>query len=115
MFIPNSQRIARTTLRTQVDAPLNKIEGGEYSHFGLAKGLLAPFEMLDLPANLHSLKLQFNIDVLLLFRSSKLQFRLILALVSCDYSKSPFIVVICGINEPKSMFEYLSPFTLFTR
>lgn len=83
--------------------------GGENYHFGLPKGLLSHLKGLTLPANLHSLKLQFSIDGLPLFRSSKLQFWSIRALVSSDYSKSPFIVgLFCGINKPKSVIKYLS-------
>ncbi len=91
--------------------PTTKMEGGEYYHFGLAKGLLSRLKCLTLPTDLHTLKLQFNIDGLPLFRSSKVQFWPILALVNCDYSKSPFIVgLFCGISKPKSVFEYLNPF-----
>lgn len=87
------------------------MEGGEYYHFGLAKGLLSRLKCLTLPADLYTLKLQFNIDGLPLFKSSKVQFWPILALVNCDYTRSPFIVgLFCGISKPKSVFEYLSTF-----
>ncbi len=108
VFHPKLPKDARTVLKSQVDVPTTKMDGGEYYHFGLAKGLLSRLKCLTLPTDLHTLKLQFNIDGLPLFRSSKVQFWPILALVNCDYSKSPFIVgLFCGISKPKSVFEYL--------
>lgn len=100
-------------LRSQVDVPTTKMEGGKYYHFVLAKGLLFRLKCLTLPASLCTLKLQFNIDGLPLFKSSKVQFWLILALVNCDYNNEAFIVgLFCGISKPKSVFEYLRTFII---
>lgn len=84
------------------------MEGGEYYHFGLANGLMSRLKSLTLPANLNTLKLQFNIDGLPLFRSSRLQFWPILAMVNVDYT---FLVgLFCGLSKPKSASEFLGPF-----
>ena len=61
--------------------------------------------------NLTTLTLQFNIDGLPLFKSSSLQFWPILAILKCDYTKSPFIVgIFCGLSKPKCVVEYLKQF-----
>ena len=61
--------------------------------------------------NLTTLTLQFNIDGLPLFKSSRLQFWPILAILKCDYPKSPFIVgIFCGLSKPKCVVEYLKQF-----
>ena len=58
-----------------------------------------------------TIKLQCDIDRLPLFRSSRLQFWPILAILNVDYNKSPFLVgIYCGLNKPKSVFEFLGPF-----
>lgn len=96
--------------RTQAHAPTTNIEGGEYYHFGLVPGILSQIKCLSLPVNLTNLAVQFHIDDLPLFKSSKLQFWPILALLKCNYIKSPFIVcVFCGISKP-NVFEYLQHF-----
>ena len=87
------------------------MEGGEYYHFGIANGLMSRLKSLTLPANLNTLKLQFNIDGLPLFRSSRLQFWPILAMVNVDYTRSPFLVgLFSGLSKPKSPSEFLGPF-----
>lgn len=102
---------ARTVLRTQGQIITKKMEGGEYYHFGLTNGLMSRLKSLTLPANLNTLKLQFNIDGLPLFRSSRLQFWPILAMVDVDYTRSPFLVgLFCGLSKPKSASEFLGPF-----
>lgn len=61
--------------------------------------------------NLTALTLQFNIDGLPLFRSSRLPFWPILAMLKCDYTKSPFIVgIFSGSSKPKCVVEYLQVF-----
>jgi hypothetical protein len=66
---------------------------------------------LKLPRTLNILTLQFNIDGLPLFRSSKLQFWPILACITCDYTKTPFpIGIFCGLSKPKSVSQYLQKF-----
>lgn len=81
------------------------MEGGEYYHFGRATGLMSKQKSLILPANLMTIKLQFSIDGLPLFQSSRTQFWPILATINVDYRKSPFLVgLFCGF---KRVFEFL--------
>ena len=111
MFHPELPRDARTILKTQGEIKTKKMEGGEYYHFGLAAGLMSKLKSLKLPANLTTIKLQFSIDGLPLFRSSRTQFWPILAAINADYSRSPFLVgLFCGFTKPKSVFEFLGPF-----
>ncbi|KAL2086019.1 hypothetical protein ACEWY4_017078 [Coilia grayii] len=110
VFHPTLPKDGRTLLGTQTHVPTIKIEGGEYYHFGLVNGLLSRIKCLSLPVNLTTLLVQFNIDGLPLFKSSKLQFWPIRGLLKCDYTKSPFVVgIFCGISKP-NIFEYLQQF-----
>ena len=110
-FHPTLPKDGRTLLGTQKHVPTTKIEGGEYYHFGIVKGVLSRLACLSLPATLTTFNLQFNIDGLPLFKSSKLQFWPILGCLKCDYSKSPFVVgIFCGLCKPKSVSEYLEQF-----
>lgn len=87
------------------------MQSGKYYHFGLVQGILSQLKCLSLPVNLTTLTLQFNIDVFPLFKSAKLQFWPILAILKCDYTKSPFIVgIFCGLSKPKCVVEYLQQF-----
>lgn len=70
--------------------------------------MLSRLSCLHLPTSVTTLSLQFSIDGLPLFKSSKLQFWPILSCLKCDYTKSPFVVgIFCGISKPKSVLEYL--------
>ena len=84
VFHPELPRDARTILKTQGEIKTEKMEGGEYYHFGLATGLMSKLKSLKLPANLTTIKLQFSIDGLPLFRSSRTQFWPILATINVD-------------------------------
>ena len=85
------------------------MEGGEYYHFGLATGVMSRLKSLTLLAN--TVWMQFNVDGLPLFKSSRLQFWPILATVNVDHTRSPFLVgLFCGHSKPKSVSEFLGPF-----
>ena len=111
LFHPMLPEDGRTLLRTQHDVATTQMQGGEYYHFGLVQGILSRLKCLSLPVSLRTLTLQFNIDGLPLFKSSRLQFWPILAILKCDYTKSPFIVgIFCGLSKPKCVVEYLQQF-----
>ena len=113
LFHPTLPKDGRTLLGTKAHVATVKIDGGDYYHFGLIKGVLSRLACLKLPRTLNILTLQFNIDGLPLFRSSKLQFWPILACITCDYTKTPFpIGIFCGLSKPKSVFQYLQKFTI---
>lgn len=55
--------------------------------------------------------MQFNIDGIPLFKSSRTQFWPILATVDCDKTRSPFIIgLFCGNSKLSSVWEYLRDF-----
>ena len=111
LFHPRLHKDGRTLLGTQSHVATTEMQGGEYFHFGLVQGILSRLKCLSLPVNLTTFTLQFNIDGLPLFKSSGLQFWPILAILKCDYTKSPFIVCIfCGLSKPKCVVEYLQQF-----
>lgn len=106
IFHPTLPKDERTLFGTQAHVPTTKIEGGEYYNFGIVKGVLSRLACLSLLATLTTLTLQFNIDGLPLFKSSKLQFWPILGCLKCYYTKSPFVVgIFCGISKPKSVLS----------
>lgn len=85
---PDLPKDARTLLKTQAKIAVERVGGGEYYHIGLEKGILSRLSSILLPEYLQTLKLQFNIDGLPIFKSSKLQFWPILGIVDCDYTKT---------------------------
>ena len=110
VFHPEFQRDAQTILKTQGEIKTKKMEG-----WGILP--LWPSHRIDvktylkLPASLTAVKLQFSIDGLPLFRSSRTQFWPILATINADYSRSPFLVgLLSDFTKPKSVFEFLGPF-----
>lgn len=111
VFHPELPRDARTILRTQSEIKTKKMEGGEYYHFGIVTGLMSRLKSLKQPANLTTIKLQFSVDALPLFKSSRTQFWPILATVNVDCRKLPLLFgLFCGNMKPKCVFEFLGPF-----
>lgn len=111
MFHPTLPKDGRTLLGTPRNVPITTIQGGDYYHFGIVKGVLSRLACLCVPSTMTTINIQFNIDGLPLFKSSKLQFWPILGCLTCDYTKSPFVVgIFCGLSKPVSVFEYLAQF-----
>ena len=107
---PELPKDARTLLGTQKKIAVHALGGGEYHHFGLAKGILSKLNSIHLPSSLQTIRLQFNIDGLPIFKSSKVQFWPILSMLDCDYTKTPFIIgLFCGTGKP-SVYDYLKEF-----
>ncbi|KAL2103176.1 hypothetical protein ACEWY4_000044 [Coilia grayii] len=109
---PELPKDARTLLGTKPTVPLQTVGGGgEYFHFGLAKGILSKLSTIHLPDSIQTIRVQFNIDGLPVFKSSKLQFWPILSLTDCDYTRTPFVVgIFCGSGKPSSVSDYLRQF-----
>lgn len=102
VFRPKLPKDSQTVLRMQGEIPTRKMEGEEYHHFGLATGLLPSRKSLTLPVN--TVWMQFNVDGLPLFKSSRLQLWSILATVNVDHTGSPFPVgLFCGNSKPKRL------------
>jgi hypothetical protein len=85
------------------------IEGGEYCHIGIERGLQYVIGNSSLPAG--NLKLQINVDGIPLFKSSSLSLWPILCLVTNIDIKEPAVIgVFCGKEKPGSAAEFLSDF-----
>ncbi len=110
---PDLPKDARTLLGTQTQVPVANICNGEYYHFGLINGLRNILGRISsIPKKLTTLAVQFNIDGIPMFKSSRTQFWPILATVDCDKTRSPFIIgLFCGNSKPSSVWEYLKDFT----
>lgn len=106
---PDLPKDAQTLLGTQTKVPKVNICNGEYYHFGLVKGLQNILSRISsIPK---TLAVQFNIDGIPLFKSSRTQFWPILATVYCDQSRIPFLVgLFSGNSKPSSVWEYLREF-----
>ncbi|KAL2087968.1 hypothetical protein ACEWY4_016796 [Coilia grayii] len=110
-YHPELPRDARTLLGTTRKTNVEALGGGQYHHFGLVKGILSRLNSIHLPSSIQTIRLKFNIDGLPIFKSSKVQFWPILAMVDCDYTKTPFIVgLFCGTGKPSNVHEYLKAF-----
>ncbi|XP_060785073.1 uncharacterized protein LOC132891481 isoform X2 [Neoarius graeffei] len=108
---PELPKDARTLLGTKPAVPLQTVGNGEYFHFGLAKGILSKLSTIHLPDVIQTIRVQFNIDGLPIFKSTRLQFWPILALIDCDYTRTPFLVgIFCGPGKPSNVFDYLTQF-----
>lgn len=109
---PGLPKDARTLLGTQKKVTVVKICNGEYYHFGVVNGLQNILGRIsNFSENLKTLALQFNIDGIPLFKSSRTQFWPILATVDCDKTRSPFVIgLYCGNSKPSSLWEYLKDF-----
>ena len=106
---PNLPLDPKTLLASgTVDGVIPLDGGGFYYHFGAACGITKWAEFTDY--NNTDINLQFNIDGLPIFRSSKLQFWPILAMVISQNRKSkPFIVGLFMGNK-KPPINFLNPF-----
>ncbi|XP_060772163.1 uncharacterized protein LOC132883046 isoform X1 [Neoarius graeffei] len=108
---PELPKDARTLLGTKPAVPLQTVGNGEYFYFGLAKGILSKLSTIYLPDVIQTIRVQFNIDGLPIFKSTRLQFWPILALIDCDYTRTPFLVgIFCGPGKPSNVFDYLMQF-----
>lgn len=100
---------ARTLLKTPSDfvvQPLNS--GGEYCHIGLGNGLRDFLTSIN-SVDVNTLQLQFNVDGLQLFKSSRVAVWPILCMVVNVIPKEPFVVgLFCGSEKPASAKEFLT-------
>jgi len=91
--LPVDSRTLRSTPRTQV---IHKLPGGgEYIHFGLEAGLrrlICRDSIVPYDGREQNMSLQFNIDGLPLFKSSKMCLWPILCIVRESTIKEPFVV-----------------------
>ena len=101
-FHPELPRDPRTLLRTPTGYQIKNMTEGHYYHFGISSGI----ECIKRPIS-GIIQLQFNVDGLPLFKSSKLELWPILCLVFGGDSH-PFVVgIYCGHSKPKKLDEFL--------
>jgi hypothetical protein len=100
---------SRTLLKTPQRTLVREVLPGQYTHFGLQNRLRNIDRLLDL-SNDNILKLQFNMDGLPLYKSSKVEFWPILGYI-CSSLRPPFLVgLYVGEGKPTSVNSFLEDF-----
>lgn len=103
----------RTIMKTNIQVPrkigeCDTLAGKTFVHLGLAVGLR--IKLLEEDKKEQQLTLQFNIDGLPLWRSSRTEFWPILCRVINIRDTSEFMVSLhCGVGKPLSLSTYLKP------
>lgn len=98
----------RTLVQTPVKVEIVPMGNGTYWHNGLKNCLENYFEDLNQTKNIH---LNFNIDGLPVYKSSKIQFWPILFSIHDIQHFYPMVVgMYCGESKPPSAEEFLRPF-----
>ena len=100
---------ARTIMKTKVHNRTNQLNSNNFVHLGLTEGLKKKIVAGD--KKLAELILQFNIDGLPLWRSSRTQFWPIICRIINAEDGSEFMVSLhCGEGKPTSLKAFLAPF-----
>lgn len=99
---------SRALLKTPRDVVISDVGAGKFWHSGISNNLRQIFANVKLNTNV---KLDFNIDGIPLFNSSKQSFWPILACIDDWRNIKPFVVSIwCGDSKPNDLSGYLYPF-----
>lgn len=86
---------------------LHRLNSNTFVHLGLSNGLKKKLTSSD---KIEKLVLQFNIDGLPLWRSSRIEFLPILSRISNARDKSELMVSLhCAVGKPKNLNAYLTP------
>lgn len=105
VYHPDLPKDPRTLLKTPTVYTLRPISNGHYYHFGILSGINE-----NSLTNLQTIRLQFNVDGLPLFRSSATELWPILCLVK-ETQSAPFVVgIYCGKKKPSDLNEFLCDF-----
>ena len=105
---------ARTIMKTKVRTPQLGDDGDQgnsntFVHLGLLEGIKKKIVAAD--KRLEEFILQFNIDGLPLWRSSRTEFWPIICRIINAYDGSEFMVSLhCGVGKPRSLRAFLKPF-----
>ncbi|XP_052257857.1 uncharacterized protein LOC127862672 isoform X3 [Dreissena polymorpha] len=103
--LPND---ARTLLKTPKSIDFSEKCGGKYIYFGMKTDLLKILKLKSFSLEENTVKLNFNIDGIPLFKSTSAQFWPILCSVN---SYTPFMICIFyGEGKPNSLEDFLSDF-----
>lgn len=104
-FLPEDPR---TLLQTPQSINIMPISGGEYWHQGLANCLKKIFRAINEPL---TISLNFNIDGLPLYNSSKVEFWPVLFNVADMPEVPPMIIgIFCGKSKTSDVESFLTPF-----
>ena len=108
----NIPKDARTIMKTKVrDLPkLNGVQcnSNSFVHLGLIEGIKK--KLMNADKKLMVLILQFNIDGLPLWRSSRTQFwPIVCCIINCQDSSEFLVTLHCGVGKPHSVGSYLRP------
>lgn len=99
----------RTLLKTPKATIVKNIDGGEYWHQGLSEQLKKA--LLTLSKIPEYIQLNFNIDGLPIFKSTKKEFWPILCNIHEKPKIEPFVIgIYYGSGKPKNLNEYLEDF-----
>lgn len=98
----------RTLLQTPQTINVVSVSGGEYWHQGISNCLTKIFRNLN---EATAITLNFNIDGLPLYNSSKVEFWPILFnLVEVPQSSPMVVGIFCGTAKPSDIDSFLTPF-----
>ena len=104
----------RTLLKTPTDYCVTLMSnGGQYCYMGIAKGLNNLLQVCNsaLYDSFQTLRLQFNVDGLPLFKSSGIQLWPILCMVKNLKISDPFVIALyCGKEKPGNAAEFMKDF-----
>ncbi|XP_045022919.1 uncharacterized protein LOC123466887 [Daphnia magna] len=110
----NIPKDPRTIMKTKV-CDLTKLNNGvqcnsnSFVHLGLIEGIRK--KLMNADKKLMMLILQFNIDGLPLWRSSRTQFwPIVCRIINCQDSSEFLVTLHCGVGKPLSVRSYLRPF-----
>ena len=112
-YMPGLPIDARTLLRKSkpIESVIKPIDGGEFAYLGVAPGIFARRNDLNLGDNSDVITLQINIDGLPIFKSSNVQVWPILGIINQCSDKTPFVIgVFSGQSKPKNINEFLGDF-----
>ena len=106
---PNLTKDPRTLLSTPRNYFIKNIGSGAYHHFGI-KNYLSSLLQKGFRSDTNIIRLQFNIDGIPIFKSTRDQFWPILGKIA-GANLSPFkIGLFCGTSKPEDLGAYLSDF-----
>jgi hypothetical protein len=110
-YHPNLPKDARTLLNTKCSYDIRDVAGGQYYHFGIARGIGEICNLANVVDADTSISLQLNIDGLPIFKSSKTQFWPILGRIVEPTLSEVFIIgLFSGEGKPGNVEEYLKEF-----
>lgn len=107
---PHLPSDTRSLVQTPISRDVIPMSQGQYIHFGLRQGLANMLDGSDLDELPDELELDFNVDGVPIYKSSKNTFWPILSRVfNIDYHNIFVVGIYCGKTKPKCFKEFLRP------